>query len=94
MLGYAKQKVGLREGTFAIQGLQPPKAHLGQREAANCLLAAWASTTVTDLTRSFATSPVAFPGVSRGSRKLAFPTLLKTLQSQRVREEYAKGKAK
>ena len=37
---------------------------------------------------------VAFPGVSRGSRKLSFPILLKTLQSRRVREGYAKGNAK
>ena len=104
MLGYAKQKVGLREGTFAIQGLQPPMAELSQRESAKCLLAGgvpyvkqgvrWASMTARDVTSTFATLPVAFPSVSRVSRYLQFPNLLKTLQSQRVREGYAKGNAK
>ena len=54
----------------------------------------WALATVRDLTRTFATFPIAFPDVSRGSRYLQFPTLLKTLQSRRVREGYAKGNAK
>ena len=38
-MGYAKQKGGLREGTFAISGLKPQKGQMRQRESANSLLA-------------------------------------------------------
>ena len=38
-MGYAKQKGGLREGTFTISGLKPHKGQMRQRESANSLLA-------------------------------------------------------